>query len=70
VGSTIAGAAATAALTLYFVATPTGWITALAFGVAAAGGSFVAGKSLKSLYTASDQKVDFVSGLGIDRLCR
>ncbi|MBX2808117.1 MAG: LysM domain-containing protein [Cellvibrionaceae bacterium] len=68
-GSTVAGAGTGIALTLFFATTPAGWITALALGTAAAVGSWGAGKGLQALYSRSEQKIDFVSGLGIDELC-
>ena len=68
-GSTMASAGASIALGLYFIATPAGWVTALALGTAAAVGSYGAGKGLKSFYNKFGNKVDIVSGLGIDKLC-
>ena len=64
------GAITGLALTAYFIATPTGWVTALALGMGAAVGSLVAGKGFKALYTLSGQRVDFVTGSGIYKLCR
>jgi len=70
VGSTAFGAATTIALGIYFLATPTGWVTALVLGAAAAGGSFVAGKTGKFMYDRFGRKVDLVGRLKVDQLCR
>ncbi|MGH1440259.1 MAG: LysM peptidoglycan-binding domain-containing protein [Cellvibrionaceae bacterium] len=69
-GSTLTGGVATLGLALVFASGPVGWTAALVYGAAAAGGSFIAGKGLKALYTTSERKIDLVSDLGVDRLCR
>ncbi|MGH1440261.1 MAG: hypothetical protein ACRBBR_09145 [Cellvibrionaceae bacterium] len=69
-GSTATGAIATAALTLYFIATPTGWITTLALGAVAAGGSFAIGKTSAIVYDKFFNRHDLVNMSGVDKLCR
>jgi hypothetical protein len=68
-GSTVVSIGTTVAIGIYFIATPTGWVTALALGASAAALSMGAGTGLKSLYNQFGQKVDIVSGLGVDKLC-
>lgn len=69
-GSTLASAATTYALAIYFIATPTGWITALALGAGAAAVSMGAGKGSASIYNRFFQKHDLVNMSGVDSLCK
>ena len=49
-GGTAASVITTVAIGLYFVATPTGWVTAIVLGVGAAATSIGAGKGLAIVY--------------------
>jgi len=70
VTSAVVGTVTGLALTVYFIATPTGWVTALALGIGAAITSLGAGKGVKYMYTKSNQRVDLVTVSGIHKLCR
>lgn len=69
-GSTVMSVGTGALLTLYFVATPTGWVTALALGVGAAAASYGAGKGSAAIYDKFYRKHDLVRLTGVDRICR
>jgi len=68
--STAVGVGTGIALTVYFIATPTGWVTALALGIGAAVASLAAGKSAKYVYNMSNERIDLVTGSGIYKLCQ
>ncbi len=70
IGSTAASVGTTFVLGVYFIATPTGWITALALGVGAAAISMGAGKTAKYAYNRFGEKMDFVKMSKVDQLCK
>ena len=67
---TLTGIGSSAVLSIFLISNPVGWGVTLALGTGAALTSYGIGKGAKFLYTASGSKVDLVSGLGFDRLCR
>ncbi|MEJ2680769.1 MAG: LysM domain-containing protein [Gammaproteobacteria bacterium] len=69
-GSTAASIGTGALLTLYFVGTPTGWVTALTLGIGAAALSLGAGKGSAFIYDRFYHKHDLVKLIGIDQLCK
>jgi hypothetical protein len=70
IAGSIAGIATGAALTLFFVATPAGWVTALVLGGAAALGSWGVGQGAAHLYNRHGEKIDIVGMSGVDQLCK
>ena len=68
--STAVGVGARIALTVYFIATPNGWVTALALGIGAVVGSLAAGKGAKYMYNRYGQRIDVVGMTNTDQLCR
>lgn len=55
---------------LFLVSNPIGWGTALVLAVGTTAISYGTGKVVGYGYEASGRKVDFVSGTGVDKLCR
>lgn len=70
-GSTAAGVlyglATTAGLLL--LATPVGWVGALAIGAGGAIAGYSGGKIARKFYDASGNDFDFVGTLGVDKVC-
>ncbi len=59
-----------AVLTVLLVATPVGWVAALAIGVGGALTGYGTGRVAKYYYTASGAKIDFASETGVNHLCK
>lgn len=70
VAGTTAGLLAGAAVGLFLVSNPVGWGVALAIAAGSAVASYGAGKASRYAYTISGSKVDFVSGMGVDKVCK
>ena len=70
VASTTAGVFAGIGVTLFLVSNPVGWGTALVIAAGTVAASYSAGKISQMAYTASGTKVDLVSGLGVDSVCK
>lgn len=70
VASTSIGLAAGYAITLFLVSNPVGWGTALVLAAGSAAFSFGSGYLAKKAYPALGSEVDFVSGAGVDSICR
>lgn len=70
VAGTTAGLLAGAAVGLFLVSNPVGWGVALAIAAGSAVASYGAGKASRYAYTISGSKVDLVSGMGVNRICR
>lgn len=70
IASTSVGLIASAAVTLFLVSNPIGWGTAFVLATGTAAISYGAGRYARRSYTASGIEVDFVSGLGVDSVCR
>lgn len=64
------GLALGVAVGIFLVSNPVGWGAALVIGAGSAVASYSAGKISRSAYTLSGSKVDFVSGTGVDRVCK
>lgn len=69
VSSTTAGLVVGGLISIFLVSNPVGWGTALVIGAGSAALSYGLGKGAKGIYTATGAKVDFVSGLGVDKVC-
>lgn len=69
IGSTVSVAAGWA-LGAFLISNPVGWATILVLGTAAAIGSYAAGKEARSLYNLSEHKIDIVSTLRVDQICK
>ncbi len=70
VAGTAAGFLASGAIFLVMVSNPVGWGMAIALGVGAAAAGYTSGKVARSAYSLSGESVDFVSGLGVDKVCK
>lgn len=70
VTSTFTGVVAGVAVGLFLVSNPIGWGTALVLAVGSTAVSYSAGKSARYAYDKFGNKVDFVSGTGVDNICR
>lgn len=70
VASTSIGLASGALIGLFLVSNPIGWGTALVLAAGSAAISYAAGKGARKAYKLSGTEVDFVSGFGIDSVCR
>lgn len=62
--------AGTATITLFFVATPVGWVAALAIGAGGALAGYGGGEIAKGLYDRNGMRVDFANNLGVSSLCK
>ncbi len=58
------------AMTVILVSNPVGWGVAIALGVGTAAVSYFSGKAIRSAYSATGSRIDFVSGLGVDEICK
>lgn len=67
--STTVGTVASYAFGVFLLTNPVGWTVALTVGAATAFGAIAAGKTAAYAYDKSGNKIDFVSGLGIDKIC-
>ena len=70
VTSTSVGLVAGYAVGLFLVSNPVGWGTALILAAGTAAVSYASGVGVREAYTAVGHKVDLVSGLGVDSICR
>lgn len=70
VASTAVGTGLGVAAGIFLVSNPVGWGTALVLAVGSAAVSYGAGKAARRSYTLSGTNVDFVSGAGVDTVCR
>lgn len=70
VASTSIGLAAGYAITLFLVSNPVGWGTALVLAAGSAAISYGSGRLARKAYNTFGQEVDFVSGTGVDTVCR
>lgn len=70
VTGTTAGLFLSAAVTIFLVSNPVGWGTALVIGAGSAAAAYTAGKVTRKAYTVSGASVDFVSGMGVDKVCK
>lgn len=70
VASTSVGLAAGFAVTLFLVSNPVGWGTALVIAAGSAAVSYGSGFLARTAYTTFGKEVDFVSGAGVDSVCR
>ena len=70
VASTSVGVGAGVVVGLFLVSNPIGWGTALVLAVGGAAISYGSGKLARYAYDKSGNKVDFVSGAGINKICR
>lgn len=70
VASTSLGLASGAIIGLFLVSNPIGWGTALVLAAGSAAIGYAAGKGARKAYNLSGSEIDFVSGLGVDSVCR
>ena len=59
-----------ATVTVLLVGTPVGWLAALAIGVSGALSGYTSGKIAEHIYTTTGSRIDFVSDLGVGRICK
>lgn len=55
---------------LFVVSNPITWGTALVLATGSAFASYKLGQRARGVYDAHGQQIDFISGVGVDRLCR
>ena len=70
IASTSIGLAAGYAVTLFLISNPVGWGTALVLAAGSAAVSYSSGRLARRAYTTFGKEVDFVSGAGVDSICR
>ncbi|MGQ9426541.1 LysM peptidoglycan-binding domain-containing protein [Gilvimarinus sp. F26214L] len=72
VGGIMGGVAfgAGAGLAIFLMATPVGWVGALAIGAGGAAFGYFSGRTARNLYNANGQPIDFVNALGVSTLCK
>lgn len=70
VTSTVMGGLAGIAVGAFLVSNPVGWGTALVLAAGSAAASYGAGVASRRAYTVWGDEVDFVSGMGVDSICR
>ncbi len=68
--STLVGTGLGYTVGLYLVSNPVGWGTAIVLAIGTAATSYAMGKVGRYSYDKLASKVDFVSGLGIDNICK
>lgn len=67
--STVIGSGLGYAVGVFVLSNPVGWGVALLLAMGSTVGSLVAGKLASKAYSASSGEVDFVTGLGVDKVC-
>ncbi len=70
VAGTITGIVAGVAVGLFLVSNPVGWGAALVLATGSTAMSYGVGKTARYAYDKFGNKVDFVSGAGVDRICQ
>ena len=70
VTSTVMGGLAGVAVGAFLVSNPVGWGTALVLAAGSVATSYAAGLVSRRAYTVWGDEVDFVSGMGVDSICR
>lgn len=70
IASTSVGVVAGFAVGLFLVSNPIGWGTALVLAAGSAAVSYGSGKTARYAYDKFGNKVDFVSGAGVDNICQ
>ena len=54
---------------LFLISNPVGWGTALVLAAGVTAASYIAGKTFWTGYDSYGNHVDFVNGVGIDKVC-
>lgn len=70
VASTSMGVVAGITVGLFLVSNPIGWGTALVLAAGSAAISYGSGKTARYAYDKFGNKIDFVSGAGVDNICQ
>ena len=70
VSSTIVGGVGGYLVGLFLISNPIGWGTALVLAAGVTAASYFAGKTFSAAYDLYGNRVDFVNGLGVDRVCK
>ncbi len=70
VASAAVGSFAGGLLSLFLISSPVGWGAALVLAIGSTGSGWLAGKGTVRLHDTYRNKIDFVNGLGIDKVCR
>jgi hypothetical protein len=68
--STSVGVGAGYLVGVFLISNPVGWGTAIVLATGSAAISYASGKLVRNGYDAMESKIDFVSGLGIDGVCK
>ena len=70
IASTTVGVVVGWAVGVFLVSNPVGWGTALVLAVGTAAVSYGLGKGVQNAYTTFGNKVDLVSGMGVNSICQ
>jgi len=70
IASTTVGVVVGWAVGVFLVSNPVGWGTALVLAAGTAAVIYIAGEFAQSVYTTKGSKVDLVTGLGVNSICR
>src|SRR5690554_2526563 len=70
IASTTVGLVGGWAVGLFLVTNPVGWGMALVLATGTVAASYGTGKLAQHVYTSSGTKVDLVSGIGVNSICR
>ena len=57
-------------VTTLLVSNPVGWGVAIILGVGTSAVAYGTGKAFRTAYSISEVEIDFVSGLGVDKVCK
>jgi len=69
IASTAVGTIAGSLVGLFLISNPIGWGTAIVLAVGSTAGSYALGKLARTAYDAHGE-IDFVTGTGVDRVCK
>jgi F0F1-type ATP synthase assembly protein I len=70
ISSTLVGGIGGYLVGVFLVSNPIGWGTALVLATGVTAASYTAGKVVRAAYDIRGRRLDFVSGLGVDRICK
>jgi len=70
IASTTVGLVGGALVSLFLISNPVGWGTVLVLATGTAATSYGLGKLTQYSYTYKGTKVDLITGLGVDSICR
>ena len=54
---------------LFLISNPIGWGTALVLAVGTTAVGYMSGKIARTVYSLNGEKIDFITGTGVDSIC-